>query len=85
MITKVLEYLEEATKYEVLLVVPNQPLKPWWHKFQFLAQRTITIYGATYHLPDGVAVRARQPMICGWLFKTISGLEEHPRKKWKHT
>ena len=85
MIPKVLAYLEEATKYEVLLVVPYHPLKPWWHKFQSLAQRTITIFRATYHLPDEVAVRARQPMICGWLFKTISDSEEHPRKKSKHT
>ena len=85
MIPKVLGYLEEGTKYEVLLVVPYHPLKPWWHKFQSLAQRTITIYRGTYHLPDGVTVRARQPMICGWLFKPISDLEEHPRKKSKHT
>ena len=85
MIPKVLAYLEEATKYEVLLVVPFHPLKPWWHKFQSLAQRTITIYPATYHLPDGVTVGAHQPMICGWLFKTISDFEEHPRKKAKHT
>ena len=85
MIPKVLAYLEEATKYEVLLVVPYHPLKPWRHKFQSLAQRTITIHRATYHLPDGVTVRERQPMICGWLFKTISDLGEHPRKKPKHT
>ena len=85
MISKVLAYLEEATRYEVLLMVPYHPLKPWWHKFQFLAQRTVTIYRATYHLPDGVTVRARQPMICAWLFKTISDWEEHPRKKSKHT
>ena len=85
MIPKVLAYLEEATKYEVLLVVPYHPLKPWWHKFQSLAQRTITIYRATYHLSAGVTVRARQPMICGWLFKTISDSEEHPQKKSKDT
>ena len=66
-------------------MIPYHPLKPWWHKFQSLAQRTITIYRETYHLPDRVTVRARQPMICGWLFKTISDLEEYPRKKSKHT
>ena len=66
-------------------MVPYHPRKPWWHKFQSLARRTITIYRATYHLPDGVTVGARQPMICGWPFKTISDLEDHPRKKSKHT
>ena len=82
---KMLAFLEEATHYEVLLVVPYHPLKPWWHKFQSMTQMTITIFQATYQLQDRVAVKARQPMICGWLCKTTSDSKEPPRKKCRCT
>ena len=85
LIPKMLTFLEEATHYKVLLVVPYHPLKPWWHKFQSMTQMTITIYQATYQLPDRVAVKARQPVICGWLCKTTSDSKEPPKKKSRRT
>ena len=85
LIPKMLTFLEGATHYEVLLVVSYHLLKPWWHKFQSMTQMTITICQASYQLPDGVAVKARQPMICGWLCKTTSDSKEPPKKKSKRT
>ena len=43
LIPRILKYVEQAEKYEVILVVPIHPDRPWWHQFQALTNVQFTL------------------------------------------
>ena len=68
----VLRFLDQADRYEVILVVPMHPQRPSWQHFQAMVKLQFPLYNVVFHLEDSQTIRARHPMVCAWITSLLA-------------
>ena len=66
------QLLDQAERYEVILVVLMHPHGPCRQHLQAMANLQFPFYNVVFHLQDSQTIRARHPMVYMWLTRLLA-------------